>query len=245
MPFNKIISNPPYSGSLHLKVLREVIRQNPEAEIVSLQPTRWLQDPLAEYKRGSDWHKFEDVRVKISSLDILTKKETDAYFGIACEPIGIYTINNKTSIEFNHDFGKHIIERTEKFYSDYMNHKKTKFSIPVAKFHWTIGGTEYFEPFSLALSENGTYAKTGWTKGLHDTYEIFYFDTKDELDNFRAFLQLKSYKWILGQLLVGKRLPIDLLPFMPTYSHPWTDTDLYEYFDLTPEEIKEIENAIR
>lgn len=242
MKFDHTISNPPF-GRLYLKIIRETLKYSDD--YVVLSPIRWLQDPLAEYKRGSDWKKFGDVRERIHSLDILTKKETDAFFGIACEPIGIYTINNKTSIEFNHDFGKRIIERTEKFYSDYMNHKKTKFSIPVAKFHWTIGGTEYFEPFSLALSENGTYAKTGWTKGLHDTYEIFYFDTKDELENFRAFLQLKSYKWILGQLLVGKRLPIDLIPMMPTYKKPWTDTDLYEYFDLTPEEIKEIENAIR
>ena len=240
--------NPPYDKNLHLKILREAMKhvKKDGGEIVNLSPIRWLQDPLAEYKRGSDWKKFEDIRKRISSLDILTKKETDALFGIACEPIGIYTINNdKMSIEFNHDFGKRIIERTEKFYSDYMNHKKTKFSIPVAKFHWTIGGTEYFEPFSLALSENGTYAKTGWTKGLHDTYEIFYFDTKDELENFKAFLQLKSYKWILGQLFVGKRLPIDLIPFLPTYKKPWTDADLYEYFNLTKEEVEIIENAIQ
>ena len=244
MKFDHIIMNAPYLKSLHLKILREAIKYSDE--IVNLSPIRWLQDPLAEYKRGSDWKKFGDVREKISSLDILTKKETDAYFGIACEPIGIYTINNgETSIEFNHDFGKRIIERTEKLYSDYMNHKKTKFGVPVAKFHWTIGGTEYFEPFSLALSENGTYAKTGWTKGLHDTYEIFYFDTKEELENFKAFLQLKSYKWILGQLFVGKRLPIDLIPMMSTYEHKWTDADLYEYFGLNNEEIKEIENAIQ
>jgi hypothetical protein len=116
--------------------------------------------------------------------------------------------------------------------------------VPVARFHWTIGGAEYFEPFTLTLSENGTYAKTGWKKGLHDTYEMFYFDTEEELNNFKAFLQLKSYKWILGRLLVGKRLPINLIPFMPTYTHPWTDDMLYKYFGLTDDEIKIIENEI-
>jgi hypothetical protein len=32
---------------------------------------------------------------------------------------------------------------------------------------------------------------------------------------------------------------------MKDYSKPWNDADLFEYFDLTPEEIEEIENAIR
>ena len=237
--------NAPYSGNLHLKILSHLISLYPDAEVVNLSPIRWLQDPLAEYKRGSDWKKFEDVRLKLSSLDALAKKETDAAFGIACEPLGIYTISNKTPVELNHDFGKRIIERTEKFYSDYMEHKKTPFGVPVAHFHWTIGGTEYFEPFTLALSENGTYAKTGWTKGLHDTYEMFYFDTEEELKNFKAFLQLKSYKWILGHLLVGKRLPTDLIPMMPTYAHSWTDKDLYEYFHLTEDEIAIIEKEVK
>ena len=241
----KIIINSPYSGNLHLKILSHLISLYPDAEVVNLSPIRWLQDPLAEYKRGSDWKKFEDIRSKISSLDMLAKKETDAAFGIACEPLGIYTISNKTPIELNHDFGKRITEKTEKFYSDYMNNKKTPFGVPVAHFHWTIGGTEYFEPFTLALSENGTYAKTGWTKGLHDTYEMFYFDTEEELKNFKAFLQLKSYQWILGHLLIGKRLPTDLIPMMPTYTHPWTDKDLYEYFNLTDDEIAIIEQEVK
>ena len=85
-----IIMNPPYDG-----LLDKVIKAAPNAEIVNLSPIRWLQDPLAEYKKNSDWKKFGSVRNKISSLDILTKKETDAAFGIACEPIGIYTLNDK------------------------------------------------------------------------------------------------------------------------------------------------------
>lgn len=34
-------------------------------------------------------------------------------------------------------------------------------------------------------------------------------------------------------------------PFMPTYKHPWTDEELYKYFDLSPEEIGVIENEIQ
>ena len=31
---------------------------------------------------------------------------------------------------------------------------------------------------------------------------------------------------------------------MPTYTHPWTDEMLYEYFGLNEDEINIIENAI-
>ena len=36
-----------------------------------------------------------------------------------------------------------------------------------------------------------------------------------------------------------------LLPWLYDYTHPWTDEMLYEYFNLTPEEIKEIENEFK
>ena len=33
--------------------------------------------------------------------------------------------------------------------------------------------------------------------------------------------------------------------FMHDYTHPWTDDDLYKYFNLTPEEIAIIESEIK
>lgn len=52
--FYNIIMNPPYSKNLHLKVLDTVIKNNPNAEIANLSPIRWLQDPLAEYKKNEN-----------------------------------------------------------------------------------------------------------------------------------------------------------------------------------------------
>lgn len=239
----KIIINPPYNNNLHLKILRKATQYS--NEIVNLSPTRWLLDPLAEYKKHSDWYRFEDVRKKIYSLDTFTKKEIDEYFGIASEMTGIYCLDDKGGYKPNHDFGKHIIERTEKFYIDYVGHKKTSYWLPVAKYRYTLSNNDYIMPFSLALSEKGTFAKTNWTKGLHDAYEIFYFDTKEELENFKSFLQLGSYKWILGHLFICKRLSAKLIPMMPTYKHKWTDKMIYEYFNLTEKEIEEASNYIK
>ena len=38
---------------------------------------------------------------------------------------------------------------------------------------------------------------------------------------------------------------MEYVPFMPTYTHPWTDEMLYEYFGLNEDEIKEIECSIK
>lgn len=232
--------NAPFSGNLHLKILQKALKYSDN--IINLAPTRWLQDPLAEYKKNNDFKTFNNIVKKIYKLEIINGQSALQLFNAKTGALGIYYFDGKEhNFKFDRSFGKRIIERTKKFYSDYMNHKKTNFWCPVAHFHWDsdIG------PFDLTLSENGTYAKTNWTKGLHDTYEIFYFDTKDELENFRAFLQLKSYKWILGHLLIGKRLPIKLIPMMPDYTHKWDDNQLYEYFSLTSEEIKIIEEEMK
>ena len=56
MKFDHIIMNPPYCRNLHLKILNEAIHHSDD--VVNLSPIRWLQDPLAEYKRNSDFKRF-------------------------------------------------------------------------------------------------------------------------------------------------------------------------------------------
>ena len=77
--FDKIIMNPPYNGNLHLKILQEAMKHGDE--IVNLSPIRWLQDPLAEYKKNSDWKKFCDIRKKIETLDVVSAAEAQRFFG--------------------------------------------------------------------------------------------------------------------------------------------------------------------
>src|SRR5574344_1781076 len=96
MHFDKIIMNPPYSGNLHLKILSKIISEYPNAEVVNLSPIRWLQDPLAEYKKNSDWKKFEDIRKRIESLDEIKSIEATNSFGTAFTmDLGIYHITKK------------------------------------------------------------------------------------------------------------------------------------------------------
>lgn len=57
MKFSVAITNPPYSNSLHLQIMEEVVKVCDT--VVNVSPVRWLEDPLARYKKKSDYNKFE------------------------------------------------------------------------------------------------------------------------------------------------------------------------------------------
>lgn len=104
MKFDCIIQNPPYQRNLHLKILAEAIKHlKDDGVCVNLSPVRWLQDPLAKYKKTSDLKRFkESVAKHIESLDIIDKTSAlqmfDAGFTMN---LGVYKCNSKkTSYDY-------------------------------------------------------------------------------------------------------------------------------------------------
>lgn len=101
MKFDYIIMNPPYEKNLHLKILESVIDHiDDNGEIINLSPVRWLQDPLAKYKKNSDYNKFENTVAKhIESLDIVPLSEACNIFSAEIRvDLGIYKITKKLGI---------------------------------------------------------------------------------------------------------------------------------------------------
>ena len=95
MKFNFILMNPPYSSNLHISIL-DVARNNYDHVCVNLSPVRWLQDPLAEYKQGTDWKKFGSVREHISGLDVILAADANGHFDIGgAGDLGIYKLTEK------------------------------------------------------------------------------------------------------------------------------------------------------
>lgn len=84
MNFNKVIMNPPFNKNLHLKILAKVIEKLDEnGTCINLSPIRWLQDPLAKYKKNSDYKKFEDSICKhCKNLDIIDAGIANESFNI-------------------------------------------------------------------------------------------------------------------------------------------------------------------
>ena len=94
MKFDCIIMNPPYQRNLHLKILAEAIKhlKDEKSVCVNLSPVRWLQDPLAKYKKNCDLKRFEESVAKhIENLDVFFAKEMSNIFQIQINTdLGLY-----------------------------------------------------------------------------------------------------------------------------------------------------------
>ena len=247
MNFDHIIMNPPYDKNLHLKILQEAMKHSDD--VVNLSPIRWLQDPLAEYKKNSDWKKFDDIRKRIESLDVVSAKDAQALFGSGqYENLGIYHITENGGFDIlpKPFISQGLFDKVNlptyqgKYKSLYDVAQKLNFEKPYVRmsyFHGNVGAKNWPDVISpqkeLAFSTN---ASTG-------TFTVN-FDTEEERDNFFAYCQTKFVKACNGNVKTNIRWPGYAVPFMPTYTHSWTDEMLYEYFDLNEDEIKEIESAL-
>ena len=70
-------------GNLHLKIINTVINHLTEDGIASfIHPARWLQDPLAEYKKGSDKVKFKNIVDRLDDVKMIDIKTIHNKFGI-------------------------------------------------------------------------------------------------------------------------------------------------------------------
>jgi len=251
----KTIMNPPYDKNLHLKILNEAMKHS--NDIVNLSPIRWLQDPLAEYKKNSDWEKFEDVRKHIESLDVVSAAEAQQLFGSGqYENLGIYRLTENGGLNISPKpfisqglFDKVNLPTYQGKYKSLYDMRspegKPDYTRPFIKMsfaHGHVGADDWYDIASRKLEVCTNKNITGG-KRLTASF-TFNFDTEEERDNFFAYCQTKFVRACNGNVKTNIRWPGYAIPFMPTYKHPWTDEMLYEYFGLTPQEIQEIENAL-
>ena len=261
MKFDHIIMNPPYCRNLHLKILNEAIKYSDD--VVNLSPIRWLQDPLAEYKKNSDWKKFENVRNRIESLDVI--KSTDAQNAFSIEifsDLGIYHIvNNASTINSFWELTRTkaqimMLNKLIKLKDNVARHidknMRNGIRVPLTN----IGGNRGYRNVykELAYVIDGYKDNRDWTKcknmGGYEKPEgcplplSIKFNTINEAQNFYNSFFTKFYTWLCNITRMQQNLKAELLPYLSDYTHSWTDKDLYEYFNLTPEEISIIESEI-
>ena len=105
MKFDCIIMNPPYQRNLHLKILAKAIKHlKDDGTCVNLSPVRWLQDPLAKYKKNCDLKRFEESIAKhIESLETITALQAQNIFSgtVMNIDLGVYACS-KANTQFDY-----------------------------------------------------------------------------------------------------------------------------------------------
>lgn len=79
------------------------------------------------------------------------------------------------------------------------------------------------------------------------TYLYAVFNSETEAKNFITYLKTKTFRVLVLACRIEQHLPNKTYRFVPMqdFTHPWTDDQLYEKYELTPEEIAFIESTIK
>lgn len=256
--FDKIIMNPPYDRSLHLKILRKVINMTNADEVVSLQPVRFLQDPLAEMKGNrADYGRFADIRNRISSLEVVEGKEANGLFGIdTLLDLGIYYLTPEGGLNITPKpfISKALFDKVNKptYEGRYKSigsvcspEGKPDFTRPFIKLSPLRGHPGKPDFITIITSDKNIAMKEISAGGKKGTRNITVnFNTQEEAENFFNYLHTKFAIACCGNVKMGMDVPLNAIPYMEDYTHHWTDEMLYEYFGLTDSEIQEIEQVL-
>ena len=260
MKFDCIIMNPPYCRNLHLKILNEAI--NHSDDIVNLSPIRWLQDPLAEYKRNSDWKKFENVRNHIESIEIIDIEYAKNKFNIdLAASLGIYHLTNKGGFDHNTiisgTFCK-ILFKSKNLAKNFDYDKKTGWRVRISGISGgRLGGgkrTSKLARQKLLVFHDGLrdgkpwyehFMRNQYTKTTDTITMSIEFESEFEANNWVAIQYSKLGRWFYDKSAINQSVNKENFIWLPTYKNEWTDEDLYKYFNLTDDEIKIIEDEIK
>ena len=250
MPFNKIIMNPPYSGNLHLKILREAMKhiEKEGGEIVNLSPIRWLQDPLAEYKRnsggGDKGLDFEFIRRHIESIEIIDSISASNIFGSSqAADLGIYYVTKNGGFDFSVFENKLVKKIMDKANDKIISHLEKSGGDYCVKIPHVFGRPNTSGE-ELYISPNKEISMNKENKNGGERTRWLNFKTYEEANNCFDSFFTNFWKWLVKSTKVSCNVN-KVLPYLGDYSHPWTDADLFAYFNLTPEERKIIEEEMK
>ena len=261
MKFDICVGNPPYSKNLHLKIINTVINHLTEDGVASfIHPARWLQDPLAEYKKGTDKVKFKNIVDRLDDVKIIDKKTANNRFNIIndselmlskikAKPTGKnITGYNEIAQEAIDIILKYSLEQNlsnvdEKNKVDGWRCQILDIS-PIGRpnddsnrlisndlFH-RIKNVVFYD----GCDENGIEwmklrNKNQYTKESGSPFpHSIKFKSKEEALNFQESCRTNFYRNIMYMLKLDMHTPLDFLPWMKDYSHTWTDEDYCKFF---------------
>ena len=238
--------NPPYSGNLHLKILREAMQHSDD--IVCLHPIeQYISRRLVFDKSGLKNASFNDF-IHCKSIETVNGSYFDAHIGNTLG-ISVWDNKNKYDTSFDRfvnitDLEKDIIHKIYKkikrsnLYDMHVTSKK--YVLNISPLHGNIGKKDWLYVVPMTY-ERALQVKDHNVNCQHCNPT---FDSDEERHNFYNSLFLKAMLFSVRCWKTDLRVLYKYLPWLGDYTHPWTDADLYEYFSLNEEEVEIIENAI-
>ena len=228
MKFDVAIMNPPYDGNLHLKILEKVI---PIAkEIVNISPSRWLEDPLAKYKKASDFNKFEDnISKKIEKLEIISAAQSNKIFNISFGNMAISLIG-KGGFDYNTFNNNVFVNKIVNKCSLSIMDRSTKEGSKVAVL------PKYFGIINSHLGDTTRWISNNFN--LFTTYRETYvnklisFATQEEAINCFNYLNSIVMRYYAIQARENQRVPWQFVPYLD-FTKQWSNKSLCEYFGIT------------
>ncbi len=264
--FDIVLMNPPYAGSTHLKFLEKVIKITDN--VVSIQPCRWLQDPLVQYKKSTNYKKYEEsISKHIKELEIFDANESTKYFGANFTmKVAIYNIDNGKydiykNYKYNKDgldysFIKSIIEQIVKD-NNYKKQIIKRYNKDLHNFipiNWMTGeNIERCKPtccikeWAKAYKNGEDYEydkkhKSGVARGKIENDSCVVFDTLEEAQNcFDSFTKSKFTRFYMSIITTDIHIYQEYMPWMENYRKPWTDKRFYNHFNINNDQQKIIE----
>ena len=246
--------NPPYLGSLHLKIL-ETAFKNINSIIINLSPILWMEFPNSEYKDGD----FLDGH--LNELSVINKETSRKLFNARNQTdLGIYTIVrncNKSLNSYNPFMLRGIAdyELCENKKKKMMEYKCCSIKDVITKRTEPLNGycvifshmsglcKNHDFVYTNGVAPNGrTYKENVKNQHKNETSHHIKFNSYKEADNFRKSLSTKFMKFIISVGQPGLLYTMDTIPFMKDYTVEWTDKKLYEFFHLNSSEISFIES---
>ena len=259
-----VIQNPPYNGSLHLKILDNVIKTFLEAKIVNLSPIRWLEDPLAEYKKSTDFKRFENIRKHIENVEIIMAREANSVFNARISSdLGIYVVTKDggwDSKSLWNTIAMKILNKTKSYKKEFDFNKKDGWRVRIAAV--TAGPScgsdqnrkKIISNQKLITFFNGMkdgkpwydfYNKNQYSKTTPEITCSVKFNTETEAENFIKINTSKIGKYFYDKTIIDVNVNNNNFIWINDFTKKWTDEMLYEYFNLTEDEIKTIESEMK
>lgn len=255
--FDIVLMNPPYDKNMHLKFIRKCL--NISDKIINISPIRWLQDPFANDKR-STLKQFEDVAKHIEDVELV--KGTEFKEIIIYSDLGIYKLSNKET-DFDYlnawkltktDTQISIIDKicfgNNKYLSDVIEYNiNDGIRVLIGGIGGNRGALPTYKDFIYAV--DGKVNGEDWTKKKNFGGYVkkegtkipssIRFDSTEEATNFyNSYQHFKPLKGLCKLTIQQQHIQLDRLPFFDDYSKPITEEWFKKHFNLTDDEMKEL-----